>query len=276
MRLFLAWAAALSICLVGIFVLSNIGKNGRIPRNVSADAPIAFVGTSLTRNATPINGMSHGKSSKRFALSSMSEHEILSITEHLLSGGMLELAMIELRPLALDFDRASENPMAYVRSFFKSQRNHVNRGFWEILGGYPYSFEWEDPNFLKTGEEGYQAPPELNLSAFEKNFPLRPKFPREIERFKRLLEKAQSANIKLVFVDFPRAQSAMDRLGPKQLEAMDAHKKDFAAAFDIEIWTPAQVWPDDHFIDHAHMSFKGRQRFMALFEEKVESGQWME
>jgi hypothetical protein len=236
---------------------------------------VILVGSSLTRNAVPAEFVLSNRAVRRYALSSLTESETLNILEQVIANASTQLVIVEMRVFAFDFRSHVVGSFAQFKTGFMRQRSAVNQGIWHLLGGYPYSFDWESPDFLETTRIDYVFPANLDLDAFSLVFPLQPKQPSQGDRLRHAIELATQRNIKLIFVDFPRAKSAVMRLSKLDLVEMEKQKEWFASEFGVDIWTPATSWPDSFFLDHAHFNGNGRNRFVDLMASTIERSQWI-
>jgi hypothetical protein len=93
--------------------------------------------------------------------------------------------------------------------------------------------------------------------------------PRNSAALAAVLADARRKGIHVVWMSPPRSETLASYVGPAYEEAFEAQLKDFAKKFGAEIWRPVKSWPDELFVDHAHLNHAGRARFFAEFRRYV-------
>ena len=97
---------------------------------------------------------------------------------------------------------------------------------------------------------------------YDRFYPERFHPPRGPKQLVTVLSEARARGVRAIFVVPPRSQSVVDYLGADAGKALTAAVAAFGRRFDVEVWSPALSWPDDHFKDRAHMNVRGRARFI--------------
>ncbi|WP_282608485.1 hypothetical protein [Pelagibius sp. Alg239-R121] len=240
-----------------------------------AEAKIVFIGSSLMRYGIPQKSEAEGlfedgRHHSRLTMSRITEQQSTEFMRAAISAGNETAAkdryvFIEIYP--------------YIRTF---RDEHLYGWTWGVTA------PWEDRlrNFgrrirgikeLALGGTRQRATKakasvpnvtDLRLSydgsreTFNKVYPELIHPPRDPQTLESALSEARSRGVRAVFVVLPRSQSVLDHLGATAKQEFTDAIAAFGRQFDVEVWSPALSWPDDHFKDRAHMNGLGRVRFI--------------
>lgn len=87
--------------------------------------------------------------------------------------------------------------------------------------------------------------------------------PQDLAAIIDVLALASRQGLDIVWVAMPRPETTVTYLGPTFEIAFSGQLQAFASAFNAKVWRPAIFWPNELFIDRAHMNAAGRARFMS-------------
>jgi len=86
--------------------------------------------------------------------------------------------------------------------------------------------------------------------------------PRNLSALRNALAAAKRNGTEVIWIAMPRTQTAAEFLGPSFEIAFAGELKKFANRFSAVVWRPARSWPNELFVDQAHMNEGGRARFV--------------
>jgi hypothetical protein len=88
--------------------------------------------------------------------------------------------------------------------------------------------------------------------------------PRRPSEISAILALARKKQVDVVFMSMPRSESASRELGSQFERAYAKLLDDFVERFDATVLRPGMHWPDDYFVDRAHVNIRGRMRMMDI------------
>jgi len=108
-----------------------------------------------------------------------------------------------------------------------------------------------------------------DLSGYKYLYPVTLRFPKEPDKLRSALRRANESRLRVVLLTFPRSETLVNYLGETDVRADNENMEAFAKLFGLSLWRVADAWPDDHFSDQAHMNARGRQRFVDAMRAKL-------
>ncbi|MGZ0167671.1 MAG: hypothetical protein ACKVII_27430 [Planctomycetales bacterium] len=238
------------------------------------ESPVVVIGSSLMRYAVPATGsatdslLDDGRSHVRLALSTITEKETLTALARVLAPPV-ECVFVEIQPLGMDFsyqrtpDRFFERTLLHIavdriRLFSRNSKRELGR-----KSGWRSTMDLQPREQRSMTEEPSKLDATFQTSsvALRQVYPIHLRSPRELDRLQQLLDKANEQHIKIVLVAPPRSQTAVNYIGDDFAESLERHFQNLARQLDLPLFQPARSWPDEFFVDHAHMNRRGRERF---------------
>jgi hypothetical protein len=262
------WLCAVVVAVGGMAGLLRITPEPSLStaRNVEWLQPPpfgVFIGTSLVHNALsaeqPANDIFRTAESDelfvRMATNSLSDAAILERVRHAVGAGVKKI-FVEINPLLQTFS-ATPKHAAILRSVLNfSDRLRGAARQW--LGRGPAATN-ADVLIDSPGDTIYDG----NIREFALSYPVYIHAPRDPIAIAEALALARRQGLDIVWVAMPRSQTAAAYLGPAFETAFSRQLQAFAAAFNATVWRPALFWPNEFFVDQAHMNAAGRARFMS-------------
>ena len=259
----LIWCVVLALGTASFMALAILGKDrsaifGEIPA-----APVIVIGSSLMRHAVPPLGegadslLGDGRAHARLAVSSITESQTVALLGLVLKTGA-QTVLIEANPLAFDFassapvpDQGRIRPVVVMQSILD-----LSMQARAPLFGLLYS--------LQLTEEAQQLDAAFLVqpNVLAKNYPLHLRNPADPKALEAVLKTATTKGVSLILIAPPRSQLAANAMGTQATETLRQHFQALARRLDLPLFQPSAVWPNDHFIDAAHMNRRGRARFM--------------
>jgi hypothetical protein len=265
----LIWCAVLALGTVAAVALTALGEDhsaifGDIP------APtVIVIGSSLMLHAVPPSGdgadslLGDGRAHARLVMSNITEAQTVALLGLVLKTGV-QTVLIEANALAFDFpsrapvpDQGGFRPVVVMQSLLDLSAR-AKASLSTLL----------NPGRLATEAQNLDATFMVQSDVLAKNYPLHLRFPRNPEALEEVLKTAVATGVDLILIAPPRSQLAANAMGPQATETLRLHFQALARRLDLPLFQPAAVWPNDHFIDLAHMNRRGRARFM------LELAQW--
>nr|WP_271980089.1 hypothetical protein [Granulosicoccus sp.] len=261
------WAATLLLVVLVLYTLSL--SSGFKPLEFNLDgADVAAIGTSLIGSGLDRDGslLSSIADSRRLALFSATPIEILEISENSLTQHA-KVIVIEAQPflrLLKNHRRIHESSWVLpidglnrsLNEFTKNLRNSIKSIFALTLQRKTYKYgRWVRDRANDTSLTN------LDVEKLERAYPptiIPTPFANRLNRF---LNAARDKNTRTLFVLMPISASASSYLGRDYLHSLEERFQKFSLDHDVEIWSPATIWADDYFWDHAHFNRLGRARF---------------
>ncbi|AXI46739.1 hypothetical protein C1J03_12335 [Sulfitobacter sp. SK012] len=257
----LAWLCALCAALVGATAVLQAGQRQLETRLAPYDT--VFLGTSLMRYALPVQGDGRSiqavdaNSALRIGLSRGSEADLLDLTQAAVNA-RVATTFIEINPIVSRFsDRHRPcslwNGLNHRRGALRQAANAVLRGGDIIVGNEPAKND---------------RLPSVDLERLAELYPLQFDVPCHPGKWQQIPKSSGSS--KIVLVAMPRSEIAKTRIGPEGMIEFDRAAIRFASQLNLPLFMPDSdvTWSEDHFLDQAHMSQLGSERFLQ------ELGQW--
>lgn len=271
-RLAWVWGAALILAVGAGMALTRRDTDSAIraaalPATLP-NAPVVVIGSSLMAHAVASHGdgndslLGDGRAHVRWALGAISEAQTLQLVAGALQRGA-RTVLVEVHPLAFDFafaTRASEFQPLTLANDFRRQSRQAASGLRHLLKLSPPPAPLQATLFPEPGnlDRLFRVSPRM-LALF---YPLHLREPADPMAWAALVQRARQQNAAIILLAPPRSRSAADSMGPAAGEALQRHLAARAQELGVPMFQPGPVWPDDHFVDHAHMNRRGRARFM--------------
>lgn len=267
------WLAAICLAVLIAGILWKAAEYSRSDwtyRRVIPAADIAFLGTSLVRDAVPDKGpaegiLGDGRSHVRvwgLALDERAETRLLNAVIDAGIGTIFLEPYPYIRRFAGDpqksispswVERVETNLVSAVLRLRVGRRTMLNR----LLS--------------RTGEnEAIRQARTFDgdLSSSKRDYPLRLTFPGNPAALRAAVQRAKVKGLKVIVMGLPRSQSLVDYLGPDQVRQLEERVETLAASLDVPLWSPANAWPDDRFVDQGHLNSNGRRAFVAALRDR--------
>lgn len=250
-RLFLfTWPAAILIALVTITSLKHISS-----LKLYAPPEIVAIGTSLFRHAFPQDiseeGLfGNGQQHAYFGADRAVERQLIFYLNAAIQNGA-ETVFLEINPFTFDFaDRDLEDDNFTLRMAAQIQIQSITswRYLKQIVFGVPTA--------------NIDAVSSINSKHLQTIYPIKIRPARQYDQLKELISHAKHAGMRIAFVAPPRSKTSADVLGNVLQSKLIAHQKNLASQLGVPLLPISAVWPDDHFVDQAHMNRRGQQRFI--------------
>ncbi len=271
-RLAWVWGAALVLAVGTGLALTRQGADSAIrtaalPAALPA-APVVVIGSSLMAHVVPWHSdashslLGDGRAHVRWAIGAISEAQTLQLVAGALQRGA-RTVLVEVHPLAFDFAFATpardRTPLAMAKDL-KARTREAATGLRRLLNLSPTPA----PRLavLDTEPDTLDHPFKVPPRAFAYFYPLHLREPDDPEAWAALVQRARQQDAAIILVAPPRSRSAADAMGTAAGEALQRHLAALAQELGMPMFQPGPVWPDDHFVDHAHMNRRGRARFM--------------
>jgi hypothetical protein len=228
-------------------------------------APVVVIGSSLMRHAVPplgdkVSGLLGDKRAHaRMGINGITEAETVHVLDLVLKNGA-RTVFIEANALAFDFANGVPEvgwervrPDVMMRALL-SVSTLARESISKWLKPRPSTLLIDAKELDATF---FVRPDDLvNL------YPLRLRLPKDPKALEKVLKDANAAGVELILVAPPRSQLAADAMGIEANQTLQQHYQALALNMKLPLFYPATAWPDDHFIDTAHMNRRGRTRFM--------------
>lgn len=224
----------------------------------AGNTPVVAIGSSLTRHAVPVDAppgglLGDGRAHLRWDISSISEAQTLELFDRAIDAGV-DTIIIEANPLAFDFGTARPQSRfaSAVLNPWLDMSDRVRR--------------WLKAQVTST--HGVSDADRLNRqlridpALLEAIYPLKLRAPREAGRLSELIAEAEAGGLEVIFWAPPRAGITTRYLDSEELGDLERHFVELARTYGVGLLSSGGIWPDDHFVDHAHMNARGRDRFV--------------
>ncbi|MGZ0172149.1 MAG: hypothetical protein ACKVHE_21615 [Planctomycetales bacterium] len=238
------------------------------------DAPVVVIGSSLMMYAVPgaesgeQSLLGDGRGHIRLGVGSITESQTITLLERVLES-QAECIFIEIQPLGMDLAHVTRREQGIRRTFLhelidqirtfslNSRRELGTRSGWRTKTPLRSSAHWS----MTSEPSGLDAVFNIPRNSLERNYPIRRRPPAELGRLNRLLSLAKNRNTDVIMIAPPRSQTAVDYMGTARSISLEEHFQNLAEQLDVPLFQPARCWPDEYFIDQAHMNRRGRKRF---------------
>lgn len=262
----LIWCVALVLAAAAAMALTIFGENRSVFTIDIPAAPVIVIGSSLVWGAVPPTGagadslLGDGRTHVRLAIANITEAKTVALLGAVLKTGV-QTVLIEANALAFDFasrvptpDQDSIRPVVVMQSLMNLSAR-PRESLSNLLDRHRLTR-------LTSEAQNLDAAFLVDSDVVAKLYPLHLRFPRNPEALEEILKKASSARVDLILIAPPRSQLAANAMGPQATETLRLHFQDLARRLNLPLFEPAAVWPNDYFIDQAHMNRRGRARFM--------------
>ena len=224
---------------------------------------VALVGSSLIAHAVPEKGVGYPFGEdvrfRRAARNGMSEREAIELSEAAVSDG-LGVIFLEVDPFIKSM-RTSRPvgecglPSDSFRSrIWAARQRYVDAA--RTLTGFRQIRE------IAGEPDGLDRAQSIDAEQINQIYPPILHEPHCRERLNNLAETANAKDVELVLVLPPRSRFSSDMLGNEFNADLTTRAKKLAEEIDASLLVMSGVWPDSHFIDHAHLNQQGRDRFL--------------
>lgn len=264
----LAWLSACAIATLVLIGLAHIEKRSSLLDSLP-EAPIVVIGSSLMRHAFPEQGparapIGDGQTYVRFAVSGLVEHKALDLVDLVLKGPT-KVILIEINPIAFDFAFEERDqreiwpfsPLWVLKKLrgFSDQARLGLRAVVDTFGGA------EPVTQQMTAPARPDHPFFVDKDLLARLYPLFLRPPREVERLRLQIARAREKGIEIVLLAPPRSTTAASYIGKDASKQIQLHLAAVAEKFGLPLFQPAFAWPDNLFVDQAHLNRTGASRF---------------
>jgi hypothetical protein len=246
----------------GVFIGNNHFVQG-VPK-----APVVFIGTSLLLRGLAPTGqdqLGDGREHARLASSNLSAPQALGLARLVLAESAVRTLVLEVNPFVRSFakewrlDAPITGPVGalhWVQHLLFDIRC-VATGWLKAQAGQPSMLQdlMQDPP--ARGRESAQT---IRAQA-DWLYPMTVHEPHDWAPIEALIRQARQQGCEVVFLMPPRSALAARLQGMQALAALDAQAEAFAARLGVRLIKTAEVWPDELFLDSAHLNLQGRERW---------------
>jgi hypothetical protein len=259
--LVLAWLSAFALVL--ILALGPVAMVDRAARAQRGD--IVVIGTSIMAYAVPATGtgttslLGDERPHIRIAWRRMTESQMLGQLEEAIDQRRA-LVLVEVNPFLFDFaDRAYQRPcdgVAHmVRTHISDTQRRVPAAYRELAG--------REPTYAMTGEPpNLAAAHALKPERTSRIYPLALRAPCEEARLAAAVAQARAQGTRVVLVLPPRSPDGDRLLGTAAATELRNRATALATRIGVELIVPEGNWPNDEFVDTAHVNLAGRAHFL--------------
>lgn len=267
------WAGAVALALLGVGIPSLAPIEP--PPDLRA-AEVAFIGTSLTLQAVPLDAppaglLRDGRRHLRLAISAGSEEQMTALLEGAVAAGVREI-FVEANPylhsfrerpwflglIAAGWQEAVHDFGRSIRDSIRGLVTETRRGTWSHVS----------QNDVLRAHGEYDG----DTSDLSRLYPLRFHLPKDPARLMRVLAEARQQGRRIVFIVFPRSTTAAAYLGAELAREQARYVNLLAQRYEVEVWDLSGPWPDNHFYDQAHVNERGRERFLTILRQRYGGG----
>ena len=225
---------------------------------------IVVIGSSLMAYAVPVSG--HGatsllgdqRSHRRVAERRMTETSLLNALD-LAIAQHSSLVLLEANPLLVDFGdqsrrRSCDGIQHMIRNTIAAERRRVPEAF-RTLFQLPlvYSFSSDPPNLASKHV--------ISPTIIRELYPLTIRAPCDEPRLEAAVARAKAQGTQVVLVLPPRSPDADRLLGPKVTSELGRRVQELADRLGIDVFAAEGQWPNEEFVDTAHLNIIGRGHF---------------
>lgn len=256
------WIVAILLAIAAALGLDRISGPAWLVRSTMDGADIAVIGTSLLVHGIPARQVSggllgDGRKHRRFAYDDMQEDEAVSILHEALASGASTI-LLEINPFAFDFAfrvrmNAEEDRHGSAPRILKHFSYRLQSGLEHLIG--IGEFESGEPKDLTPAKNTADA----NVKSIF--YPFQLHSPRSIEALLAAVNEARDRRALIILVAPPRARIAETWMGLNAEQALDRHLSTLAERLSLPLFHPGPGWPDELFVDNAHLNERGRARF---------------
>jgi len=271
------WALVVSLTVVTSMLLHDMQSEEQTWRTDPTrtehipESPTVVIGSSLMKCAVPNIGsaeqslLGDKRDHVRLALGGITESQTIALLERVLTFPTKRV-FVEIHPLCVDFARQTRGiswtfPRQWVdriRTFSANSRRELGTRYQRFS-----ETRLRSPvRLLMTSEpRKLDAAFQVSISRLRETYPIHMRSPRELGRLKQLLSLAKDRHIDIALIAPPRSETALNYMGIDSARSLERHFHDLARQLELPLFQPARSWPDEYFIDQAHMNRRGRKRF---------------
>lgn len=250
-----AWLSALALTIVTALAILFFSDKRIEERMAGTDT--VFIGSSLTRYALPVHNQVAplpqigSDKALRFGLNVGTESDFLYFLTAAIDADV-DVIFVEINQL---FSQFADQP-DHCR--WSGQFLHSHKA---LKLAAKAIFRGDDIGAIDA--IGNAEPRTIDDHILDVSYPMRNHRACYVEEWKTLVANAQDSQIVLIVL--PRDAVANDLIGTKAKEESDRFAREFAADLGLPLFTPgvAGDWGQEYFIDQAHMSKLGSDRFLS-------------
>jgi hypothetical protein len=267
------WFSAICLVMVIASILWKAAEYSRTDwtyRQTIPAADIAFIGTSLIRDAVPEKGppvgiLADGRDHVRvwgLALDEATETRLLNAVIDAGIGTIFLEAYPYIREFASSPQKAIETSLVerYEAKLVWGARR-LRSGARTIMNRLLSRTEEDEAIRQARTFDG-------DLSSSKRDYPLRLISPSDAAALRAAIQRAQARGLQVIVVGLPRSQNLVDYLGTDEMQRLNSHVEAFAATLAVLLWSPANAWPNDRFVDQSHLNSSGRQHFVSALRDR--------
>lgn len=267
------WLAAICLAalIAGIFwKAAEHSRSDWTYRRIIPAADVAFLGTSLVRDAVPDKGpvegiLGDGRSHVRVWGLALDERTETRLLNAVIDAGIGTIFL---------------EPYPYIRRFASDPQKSISPGWVEGVEANLLSGVLRLRTGMRTILNGLLSRTEEDeairqartfdgdLSSSKRDYPLRLTFPRNPTALHAAIQRAKAKGLKVIVMGLPRSQSLVDYVGADQVRQLEVRVEALAASLDVPLWSPANTWPNDRFVDQGHLNSNGRRDFVAALRDR--------
>lgn len=261
------WIAAFAIALAGLVLLA---RPAQLPRPGFDAVEVAVIGTSLVHRAIPATGkpgeLLPGRGAHfRIGLAAPSREEILLLVEQASEAGV-GTVLIEANPLIFTLSGHTANLhcnslSCRVRYRVAQERRKLAAGARALLG-MPSADEIRLINALGEPVERQWAYSTGPMRGESFTF-------HELDNadIVETIARTKARGVEIILLLPPRSPSAELLLPEGQAQELASRAEALSEELDVPLFAPHEGWSDADFVDRAHMSRQGRERFLRELRE---------
>lgn len=282
--LVLIWCVAITLVTLIVIALATFTKDAQDNFDKIPAAPVVIIGSSLMRHAVPPLGygddslLGDGRAHIRLEISSISEGQTVALLRRVLNSDV-KTVMIEANALAFDFassapayNQSSSWPMAlmkplmdlstYTRQRVKRVSSLIEKRSTSISEAELETKFVVKPGYIASHEAELETKFYVKPNYIASHYPLHLRLPKHPEVLEAAQRMAAENGVDLILIAPPRSEFAANAMGAEATEMLRLHFQALAHHLNLPLFQPSAAWPNDHFIDAAHMNRSGRARFL--------------
>ena len=261
-RLLACWLGALAIAGIALALVS---REPELPKPSLEDRDVVVIGTSLVHRAIPAQGgpeellPGYGPH-LRIGLAASSRAEILELLDHAVAEDV-RLVLLEVNPLVFAFSSHSANldcpTLACIsRNFAALERRRYSAGMRHMLG-LPTSEQIRMDRAIAEPMPYHWAPSDQPLRSERLEFHAAGN-----ADIAEAVWRARENGTQIALLLPPRSPEAERLMPDGQPEELAARARALAQWLSVPLFAPREGWGKAEFVDRAHMSREGRDRFL--------------
>lgn len=232
---------------------------------------IVVIGSSLIAYAVPATGqgatslLGDQRSHRRIATRRLTENDLLAAFEQAISQHTA-LVFIEVNPLLVDFaDQLRQRPCdalpSLIKNYVVTERRRVPEAFAQLAGlPLAYGYEGDPPNLQSTHS--------MTDAVMRSMYPLTVREPCYEPELASAVRRAKAQGTLVVLVLPPRSPDADLLLGSKLTSKIRDRAMALARRLEVPIFVIDGNWPNEEFVDAAHLNDIGRAHFLRELRQR--------